>query len=151
MLTSEPAESATREYLGQPKMAYVVVPRPGQVETRHPRPRSQSLVVLPTYNELSNLASVVTAVLNEGFDVLVVDDNSPDGTGTLSTSTLLRPLVSHSRLSWRSAVSTRGYASLRSRSSSRNVRTAPQRRQCQRFWAHLNALRVLGRKGERRK
>ena len=42
------------------------------------------LVVIPTYNERENLAPLVAAVLRQGemFDVLVVDDNSPDGTVT---------------------------------------------------------------------
>jgi dolichol-phosphate mannosyltransferase len=41
--------------------------------------------VLPTYNEIDNLRPLVEQVLNTGpFDVLVVDDNSPDGTGRLA-------------------------------------------------------------------
>jgi len=46
--------------------------------------RSRVLVALATYNELGNLPSLideVQRVLPEA-DVLVVDDNSPDGTGT---------------------------------------------------------------------
>jgi dolichol-phosphate mannosyltransferase len=44
-----------------------------------------SLVVVPTYNELDNLRPLVEAILRQGaFDVLVVDDNSPDGTGALA-------------------------------------------------------------------
>jgi dolichol-phosphate mannosyltransferase len=44
------------------------------------------LIVLPTYNERENLPSIVPAILAQGaeFDVLVVDDNSPDGTGQLA-------------------------------------------------------------------
>jgi dolichol-phosphate mannosyltransferase len=44
------------------------------------------LVVLPTYNERENVAAVVSAVLAQGepFNVLVVDDGSPDGTGDLA-------------------------------------------------------------------
>jgi dolichol-phosphate mannosyltransferase len=47
---------------------------------------SGSLVVLPTYNERDNLAAIVSAVLAqaEDFEVLVVDDNSPDGTGRIA-------------------------------------------------------------------
>jgi dolichol-phosphate mannosyltransferase len=41
----------------------------------------KTLVVLPTYNEKDNLPVVIIKVLDqEGFDVLVVDDNSTDGT-----------------------------------------------------------------------
>jgi dolichol-phosphate mannosyltransferase len=46
---------------------------------------NDALVIVPTYNERENLAAVVghlTAV--GGVDVLVVDDNSPDGTGLLA-------------------------------------------------------------------
>ncbi len=45
-----------------------------------------SLVVLPTYNERENLEPMVAAILAQGpdFDVLVVDDNSPDGTGAIA-------------------------------------------------------------------
>ena len=44
------------------------------------------MVVIPTYDERENLATVVAAVLAlpEQFAVLVVDDNSPDGTGELA-------------------------------------------------------------------
>lgn len=46
---------------------------------------SQQLVIIPTYNEIENIRSIVEAVLalecEERFDLLVVDDNSPDGTG----------------------------------------------------------------------
>jgi dolichol-phosphate mannosyltransferase len=44
------------------------------------------LVVLPTYNERENIAAVVAAVLAQGepFNVLVVDDGSPDGTGQIA-------------------------------------------------------------------
>ena len=40
------------------------------------------LVIIPTYNELDNLPKLIPAVLSkdENIDVLIVDDNSPDGT-----------------------------------------------------------------------
>ncbi|MBK7231904.1 MAG: polyprenol monophosphomannose synthase [Saprospiraceae bacterium] len=43
---------------------------------------SDSLVIIPTYNEIENINSIVLAVmsLEIKFDVLVVDDGSPDGT-----------------------------------------------------------------------
>jgi dolichol-phosphate mannosyltransferase len=46
----------------------------------------RSLVVMPTYNERENIERIVPAVLaqSEDFDVLVVDDMSPDGTGEIS-------------------------------------------------------------------
>jgi dolichol-phosphate mannosyltransferase len=43
----------------------------------------ENLVIIPTYNEIENIEAILRAVmvLNEHFDVLVVDDGSPDGTG----------------------------------------------------------------------
>jgi len=44
----------------------------------------RALVVIPTYNEIENINQIVPAVLEQdpSLDVLVVDDNSPDGTAT---------------------------------------------------------------------
>ncbi len=44
------------------------------------------LVIIPTYNEAKNLPQIVPAVLKQDprLEVLVVDDNSPDGTGDLA-------------------------------------------------------------------
>jgi dolichol-phosphate mannosyltransferase len=46
------------------------------------------LVVLPTYNEARNLPLIVPAILSQDprLEVLVVDDNSPDGTGRAAES-----------------------------------------------------------------
>lgn len=43
----------------------------------------RKLVIIPTYNEIENIAKVTGAVLGiEGrYDILVIDDGSPDGTG----------------------------------------------------------------------
>ena len=45
----------------------------------------RSVVVIPTYNERENILQMLDAVLSQpcGLDVLIVDDNSPDGTGNL--------------------------------------------------------------------
>ena len=42
----------------------------------------KSLVIIPTYNEIENIKKIVHSVLNkkDKFDVLIVDDSSPDGT-----------------------------------------------------------------------
>lgn len=42
----------------------------------------KKLVIIPTYNEIDNMKSLLPILmgLNESFDVLVVDDNSPDKT-----------------------------------------------------------------------
>lgn len=41
-----------------------------------------AVVIIPTYNEHANIAEMVHAVLSlqEQFDLLIIDDNSPDGT-----------------------------------------------------------------------
>jgi dolichol-phosphate mannosyltransferase len=44
----------------------------------------KALVILPTYNERDNLATVAASVRKLGYNVLVVDDNSPDGTGEIA-------------------------------------------------------------------
>ncbi len=43
---------------------------------------SRALVIIPTYNEAENVKSIIPAILtvNADVEVLVVDDNSPDGT-----------------------------------------------------------------------
>jgi dolichol-phosphate mannosyltransferase len=44
------------------------------------------IVLIPTYNERENIETVLDAVAREqpGFDVLVIDDASPDGTGKMA-------------------------------------------------------------------
>lgn len=43
----------------------------------------QGIVIIPTYNEKGNVERIITAVMNLAVElhVLIVDDNSPDGTG----------------------------------------------------------------------
>lgn len=43
---------------------------------------SDSLVIIPTFNEAHNIGRLIDQILsqNGGIDVLVIDDNSPDGT-----------------------------------------------------------------------
>ena len=49
---------------------------------------SRTIVVLPTYNEAENLPLIVPEILDqsEALEVLVVDDNSPDGTGKIANT-----------------------------------------------------------------
>lgn len=57
---------------------------PSDVDGR-PRRLHDALVCLPTYNERENLPSLIDEVLHTApVDVLVVDDNSPDGTGRVA-------------------------------------------------------------------
>ena len=45
----------------------------------------KALVIVPTYNEKENVRNIISAVLDceSRADVLIVDDNSPDGTGDI--------------------------------------------------------------------
>lgn len=49
----------------------------------------QVSIILPTYNELENIGVLIENILGElegvegGFEIIVVDDDSPDGTGEL--------------------------------------------------------------------
>jgi dolichol-phosphate mannosyltransferase len=53
--------------------------------------RRDNLVIVPTYNEASNLERLVNRILDGGpFDVLIVDDHSPDGTGLLADRLVAR-------------------------------------------------------------
>src|SRR5712664_1795157 len=47
---------------------------------------NETLIILPTYNERENLPRMAQRLLSLpiGVDVLVVDDNSPDGTGKIA-------------------------------------------------------------------
>ncbi len=51
-----------------------------------PQMAERALVIIPTYNEAQNLPVIVPQVLEQDprIEVLVVDDNSPDGTGELA-------------------------------------------------------------------
>jgi dolichol-phosphate mannosyltransferase len=42
-----------------------------------------NIVIIPTYKEKENIESIISAIssLSEKFDILIIDDNSPDGTG----------------------------------------------------------------------
>ncbi len=44
-----------------------------------------SLVIIPTYNEKENVEAIIRAVidLEKGFDILIIDDGSPDGTAQI--------------------------------------------------------------------
>jgi dolichol-phosphate mannosyltransferase len=44
----------------------------------------KAVVCLPTYNECENLERMLRALADKGVEVLVIDDNSPDGTGELA-------------------------------------------------------------------
>lgn len=45
----------------------------------------ENLVIIPTYNEKENIERIIDKVfsLSERFDILIVDDGSPDGTADI--------------------------------------------------------------------
>ena len=51
---------------------------------RYAHPVPGATICLPTYNERENLESMLRALAPLGVSVLVVDDNSPDGTGDIA-------------------------------------------------------------------
>ena len=46
----------------------------------------KAYIVIPTYNEAENLERIVDQIvsLHPTFNIIVVDDNSPDGTGAIA-------------------------------------------------------------------
>ena len=46
---------------------------------------NNAVVIIPTYNERENVAAIIEAVMKlpRKFDVLIIDDNSPDGTAEI--------------------------------------------------------------------
>jgi dolichol-phosphate mannosyltransferase len=67
------------------------------------------LTLIVTYNEAGNIAKLLPAILEHlpETSILVVDDNSPDGTGTVVTSFAER----HPRVALKSRTTERGYGS----------------------------------------
>ncbi|MBQ4228896.1 MAG: polyprenol monophosphomannose synthase [Bacteroidaceae bacterium] len=47
--------------------------------------KSDTIVIIPTYNEKENIEAIIRAVtsLEKAFDILVIDDGSPDGTADI--------------------------------------------------------------------
>lgn len=45
----------------------------------------KNIVIVPTYNEKENISAIISAVmgLDIDFDILIIDDNSPDGTSSI--------------------------------------------------------------------
>ena len=49
---------------------------------------NDSIIIIPTYNEKENIEKIISAIfsLEKAFDILVIDDGSPDGTGAIVKS-----------------------------------------------------------------
>ena len=54
--------------------------------------KSDSVVLIPTYNEKENISKIIDVVLGleHQFDILVIDDNSPDGTAAIVEEIMTR-------------------------------------------------------------
>lgn len=59
----------------------------GKLEIKEAK-NSKYWVIVPTYNEKDNIADIVEKILSQPLDItiLIVDDNSPDGTGVIADS-----------------------------------------------------------------
>ena len=55
--------------------------------------RDDVFVVLPTYNEAENLRNITARIAEQGPQLLIVDDNSPDGTGDIADELASSPRV----------------------------------------------------------
>ena len=56
-------------------------------------PKTRTIVVIPTYNEAGNIEKITEEVLKQpvAVDILIVDDNSPDGTGNIADTLAATP------------------------------------------------------------
>ncbi len=61
--------------------AGICSPAPPPMSNATPFQQPRVVVVIPTFNERENLAELTSTVADHGYDVLIVDDSSPDGTG----------------------------------------------------------------------
>ena len=52
----------------------------------------KTLIIVPTYNEIENISSIIDAIfdVNLNHDILVVDDNSPDGTSNIVKNLIIK-------------------------------------------------------------
>lgn len=79
------AGAAARNSADSPQTSFRTPFRTPTPTLPNPMP-STDFVIVPTYNEVDNLEDLLTALLDLPLDlgVIVVDDNSPDGTGELA-------------------------------------------------------------------
>lgn len=65
---------------------------------------SDSVIIIPTYNERENIEAIIRAVTSQehSFDVLVIDDGSPDGTADIVKALMTEELAGRLHLIQRS-------------------------------------------------
>ena len=51
--------------------------------------KRETLVIVPTYNESKNVSNLLNLFVESSFDVLIIDDNSPDGTSEIVKNYIL--------------------------------------------------------------
>jgi dolichol-phosphate mannosyltransferase len=86
-IKATPVHQPTASHAGSSAILILVAAKVRVAELPEPWRSSQVVVVLPTYREAANLPVIVAALFNlplPGLRVLVVDDNSPDGTGEIA-------------------------------------------------------------------
>ncbi len=56
---------------------------------------TKNLVIIPTYNEKNNIEKLITTILayKENYDILIIDDNSPDSTGEIVQSLINKQAI----------------------------------------------------------
>ncbi len=69
----------------QPEQNMAVATDPKKIGETPEKNIADGVVIIPTYNEKENVAAIIEAVfgLPRKFDVLIIDDNSPDGTAAI--------------------------------------------------------------------
>ena len=53
---------------------------------------SDSIIIIPTYNEKENIENIISYIfsLEKDFHILIIEDNSPDGTADIVKSLMLK-------------------------------------------------------------
>lgn len=72
---------------------------------------SDSIVIIPTYKEKENIENIIRYVFNleQVFDILIIDDNSPDGTADI-VKQLMQEFPDHLFLEQRKGKTWLGYS-----------------------------------------
>ena len=63
------------------------------IQTTRDMTEAESIIIIPTYNEKENISQIIHAIfeLPGNFDILVIDDGSPDGTASIVKGLMTQP------------------------------------------------------------